>query len=246
VTFELSPSLFAIWSSFIKERLGLAYGPAERELLGDKLWSRAQEAGYASLLDYYYRLRYDDDVEGELEALADALVVGESYLFRELDQIEVAVRHFIEPAVAARGRARIWSAACAGGEEPATVAMVLAARGLLDHVHILASDLSRRALARAKTNRYSRRAVRGEIPPPYRAHVEVADNEVRVAPGILAAVEWRRLNLVHDAWPLDLVAFDVILCRNVLIYFDDDTVIDVVGRLAGALRPGGALLIGVS
>lgn len=243
---ELSAPLFAIWSSFVKERLGLAYGPADRELLGDKLSARAQEAGYTNLLDYYYRLRYDDGAEGELEALADALVVGESYLFRELEQMEVAVRHFVEPAVAERGRARVWSAACAGGEEPATLAMVLAVRGILDEVHVLASDVSRRALGRARTNLYSRRAVRGVIPAEYRNMVEIEDGQVRVASWLLAAVEWRRVNLVSAPWPADLEGFDMILCRNVLIYFDDDTVIDVVDHLARTLRPGGALLVGVS
>ena len=243
---SLSAPLFAVWSGFVKDHFGLSYGPVESELLGEKLWARAQEAGFVNLLDYYYYLRYDAGSSEELDALADALVVGESYLFRELAQIEAAVDGFIAPAVAARGRARVWSAACAAGEEPLTLAMALARRGLLDRVQIIASDLSRRALARAAQHTWSRRALRSEPLPEYRRFLEVTDDKVRVSPSLATAIEWRRFNLVGDDrsnLPRDL---DVIFCRNVMIYFDDATVTATVARLTEALRPGGALFVGVS
>jgi chemotaxis protein methyltransferase CheR len=239
-------SLFAIWSAFIRERIGIDHGPEDRDLLHDKLWTRAQEAGFATLLDYYYFLRYDDLDGKELDALTDALVVGESYLFRELEQLEVAADRFIGPAVAERGAARVWSAACAGGEEPLTLAMVLDARGLLPAVQIVASDVSNRALARARARMYSRRAVRGELPPLYQKYVSVEEGRVLVASELAARIEWRRLNLIDPESTASMTGLDAILCRNVLIYFDDETVVDVVARLAGCLRPGGALLVGVT
>jgi chemotaxis protein methyltransferase CheR len=242
----LSPQLFAIWSALIRERLGLSYAAQDRELLGEKLWARAQEAGFTHLLDYYYFLRYDDVGHRELDALAEALVVGESYLFRELEQIEVAVDELLGPAVRARGQARVWSAACANGEEPLTLAMALAARGLLEQVSIVATDLSRRALARAQAHTYTRRALRGDPPPRYRRFYEVGDNQVRVSPALAASIDWRRVNLAEPGVTAGLGDFDVVLCRNVLIYFDDETVVDVVRRLAASLRPGGALLVGIS
>ncbi len=247
MTTRLSSSLFAIWSSFIEERLGLHYGPIESELLADKLWARAQEAGFTSLLDYYYFLRYDDPDGAELEALTDALVVGESYLFREIDQLEVMVDHFVAPIVARGARARIWSAACAGGEEPLSVAMLLAHRKLLERVDIVASDLSQRALARARARVYSRRALRNEPRPDLmNDYVEVEERTVRVSPRLAPGIDWRRLNLIDAGAVAELGTFDVILCRNVLIYFSEETVSRVVANLTGALRPGGALFVGVS
>ncbi len=76
---ELTPPLFAIFSSLIEERVGLCYGPQDRDLLASKLSSRAQERGFESLLDYYYFLRYDPESAQELEELTDNLVVNETF-----------------------------------------------------------------------------------------------------------------------------------------------------------------------
>ena len=243
---RMSPSLFAIWSGFVEERFGLHYAVGDAEILADKLWTRAQEAGFATLLDYYYYLRYDDPDGAELEALADALVVGESYLFRELDQLEAMVASFVAPLVAAGRRARVWSAACAGGEEPLSVAMLLARRGMLDGVELVASDLSPRALERARARVYSRRALRAEPPCGTERFLEVDERHVRVSRRLAPDLELLRINLVDAGAVASLGEFDVILCRNVLIYFSDETLTRVVANLAGALVPGGALFVGVS
>ena len=100
-----SPQLFAILSGFIEERVGLHYGPAEQEVFLDKVQMRALEAGFDSLLDYYYYLRYDDPDGSELERLTEALVVHETYFFRELEPLAVAVEDVIGPRVAAGQRA---------------------------------------------------------------------------------------------------------------------------------------------
>jgi chemotaxis protein methyltransferase CheR len=243
----LSPPLLAVLSGLIRDRTGLHYGPREIQLLQDRLAARAQDAGFISVLDYYYHLRYDDPDGAEMRALADALVVNESYFFREQEQLEVIARRFVPDAIARSGRARVWSAACAGGEEPLSLAMMLADRGLLPGTEILASDLSQRALARAGAGGYTRRALRHESPPAV-AHrfLSVGPGEIRVAPELREAITWRRLNLVDTADVASAGTFDVILCRNVLIYFDDDTTRAVVESLSSRLRPGGALFVGIS
>ena len=126
----LSPPVFAILSAIIEERIGLHYSLAERELLAEKISPRAQEAGFDSLLDYYYFLRYDPRGSQEMEALTEELVVNETYFFREFDQLRVLVDQVVAPQVAAGRRVRIWSAACATGEEPVTVAMLLHPRSV--------------------------------------------------------------------------------------------------------------------
>jgi chemotaxis protein methyltransferase CheR len=244
---ELTPQLFALFSTLVEEASGLHYSPADRELLSTKLGVHATELGYDTLLDYYYRLRYDDPDGGELARLVEALVVHETYFFRELPPLVTIADGHVTEVVRSRGRARVWSAAAATGEEPYTFAMLLAERGLLDKVEIVATDISRVALERAKTGRHGRRSVRDGHPAALAAkYLDVTATGVTVAPAIRRAVEFSRVNLFDDAAVAALGMFDVILCRNVLIYFDDRNVAKVIVRIASQLAPDGILVVGVS
>ncbi len=164
----ISPQVFAIFSALVAEKIGFHYDAADRELLGDKLSARAIDAGFDSLLDYYYFLRYDPAGAAEMDALIDGLVVDETYFFRELAQLEPGgAAEFVAPRAARRARRpRIWSAACSSGEEPFTLAMLLAERGLLDKVELIASDISARALSRAQAGVLGPRSLRSNAPPP--------------------------------------------------------------------------------
>jgi chemotaxis protein methyltransferase CheR len=150
--------------------------------------------------------------------------------------------------VARGARPRIWSAACATGEEPLTLAMLLDQRGLLDDVELVGSDISARALERARRGRYGPRSLRDVGPPALVARYlqREAGGTVRVAPRLVDAVRWRRINLQAPAEVEAAGRFDFILCRNVLIYFQDETAVRVVARLSDTLSPGGVLLVGVS
>jgi len=244
---SLSPQVFIILAGLLEEHVGLHYTAADRELLGDKVSARAQECGFDSLLEYYYFLRYDPGGPQELDALVEALVVGETYFFRELRPLEVVVDTVIEPAVRAGRRPRVWSAACATGEEPLTLAMLLDERGLLGEVDLLATDLSARALARAQEGRFGARSVRTVAPPRLVDRYLLREGEAfRVRPELTRAIEWRRLNLVDAAAVEAMSDFEVILCRNVLIYFNDARSRRVVALLTERLLPGGVLLVSVS
>ncbi|KYF92495.1 chemotaxis protein CheR [Sorangium cellulosum] len=244
----ISPQVFAIFSALIAEKIGIHYDAGDRELLGDKVSVRAIDAGFDSLLDYYYFLRYDPAGAAELDALIDVLVVGETYFFRELAQLEVAVAELVAPRVAAGERPRIWSAACSTGEEPFTIAMLLAERGLLGGVDLVASDISARALSRARAGVYGPRSIRSNAPPPPFATrwLEVTPDRVVVSAELKEAIDWRRINLLEASDVTSLGRFDVIVCRNVLIYFHDNTARWVVANLSGALAADGALLVGIS
>ncbi len=244
--FELTPQLFAIFSALVESSSGLHYGPSERELFGTKLAAHAAELGFETLLDYYYRLRYDDPDKVELQRLNEALLVHETYFFRELAPVEILVDTYLREALAKRGRLRVWSAACATGEEPYTLAMLLDDRGMLDRTEIVATDLSTAAIARAMAGRHSKRSIRGEPPELAGRYLERGPSHVTVAPRIRDAVRFRTLNLLDDTAVSALGSFDAILCRNVLIYFSDEQVVRVVDRLARALEPNGTLAVGVS
>ena len=243
---ELSPQLFAIFASLVEEASGLHYGEGERALFAAKLADHAQDQGQGTLFDYYYRLRYDDPT-GELKReLIEALLVHETYFFRELaplaQLVDVCAR-----AIDLRGRARVWSAACSTGEEPFTMAMLLAERGLLDRVELVGTDLSAETIARARAGRHRTRALRDRHPPALaQRYLDATSTGVSVVPRIREAVRFEVMNLLDAAAIGTLGLFDVILCRNVLIYFSDDRVAEVIRHVSGRLAPEGLLAVGVS
>ncbi|HEY4241138.1 MAG TPA: CheR family methyltransferase [Kofleriaceae bacterium] len=244
---ELTPQLLAIFSHLVEEACGVHYGPVERELFETKLVAQAADAGFESLLDYYYRLRYDDPTGTELRALVQALVVHETYFFRELPPLDQLVRGHLADTVRAKGRARVWSAACSTGEEPYTLAILLADAGLLDRVEIIASDISAAAIARARSGEHGRRALRDGHPEHLAAkYLERGPRGVSVVPRIAAAVDFRVVNLVDDAAVRALGTFDAVLLRNALIYFRDARIAQVLALIDAALAPGGVLAVGVS
>ncbi|MDF3065253.1 MAG: cheR3 [Polyangiaceae bacterium] len=241
----LSSPVFTILSGLIEERLGLFFSPQDSDILAEKISPRALERGFDSLLDYYYYLRYDAGAAEELEQLAEALVVNETYIGRELDQLTALVDVLLPPLLAERGQARIWSAACSTGEEPFTLAGMLNDRGLLPKVELLASDISQRVLAVAKAGKFSGRSLRS-LPPASSRWLDYDGATARLKPELLRAVKFRQLNLNERESIQSMGKVDVILCRNVLIYFRDATIKTVAESFASVLNPGGYLLIGAS
>ena len=244
---ELSPAVFSILSSLIEEKLGLHYNLLDRELLQDKASVRALEAGFDSMLDYYYFLRYDANGEKEINELVEALVVNETYFFREWPAIEALVETFIKPMCDKGLRPRIWSAACSTGEEPLSLAMLLADKGLLDQVEIVASDISLKALSKPQKNRYGKRSVRA-VPNEklLQKFIESHADEYRVAEELINKIQWKQLNLLDEEKFFGQGQFDVVLCRNVLIYFADQTIQKLLERFYKILNDDGLLLVGVS
>lgn len=244
---KLVPQVFAITSRLIEDETGLHYGLEDSELLADRLAARAGELGLDSLLDYYYFLRYDERGNEELQRLVETLVVHETYLFRENESLSVLIRSIVPAMLRTKARLRLWSAACATGEEPYTLALMLSEDGLLDRVDVLATDISHRALVKARGGAYSGRSLRA-LPDAVRRSpwLEEHSGGVRVVEALRARIDWRRLNLMDGGAIATLGLFDVVLCRNALIYFSDATVARVAASLFEAIRPGGLLLVGAS
>jgi chemotaxis protein methyltransferase CheR len=187
-----------------------------------------------------------------LEAFVGDLTVGETHFFRNRPQFEALERHIL-PEVIERRRAtrrlRLWSAACSTGEEPYSLAM-LVDRLLPDRsgwdVRILATDINRAALERARRGRYGAWSFR-EVPAEVASSFFVRrDGTFEVAGRIREAVTFAHLNLADDRWPsaaTHTVELDLILCRNVLIYFGEELTHRVAAKLHGALAGGGWLLV---
>lgn len=180
----------------------------------------------------------------------DAMTINESYFFRDVAVFD-ALRHVILPRlIAARQpgrRLRIWSAACADGQEPYSLAMLVDEFGLRRDgwsVDILASDLSTRALDKARAATYSHFEVQRGLPARLlvRYFSKIGADSWRLAPGIAGSVDFRPHNLMADGGQFG--RFDLILCRNVLIYFAVDEKTAVLRRLMASLAPDGALALG--
>ncbi len=242
----------------VAERAGIRIPEGKRWLLASRLRERATRTGAPSVRVYVDRLLASEETP-ELDSLIEALRVGETQFFRHKAQLRLLARVAIPDVVEkrkARGDKgiRAWSAGCASGEEPYTIAMLLedAYPERDGYAHeILATDLSQPALDHAREGRYPAAAIR-EVPERIAAWAfapggpEPATSpqaEVVVTPRVRKSVRFARRNLLDPVYP---TGFDLVLCRNVLIYFDRGMQRDVTERLAAALRPGGYLALGYS
>lgn len=173
-------------------------------------------------------------------ALLDHALVGQTAFWRHPGDLAAVGRL----AARARGPFSIWCAGCATGEEPYSVAMALLEAGRMGRGdRVLGTDLSARALAAARVGVYGERALR-KLPPDLAARwTEESADQRRVGRVARALVTFSRHNLAADPPPAG-APFDAVLCRNVLIYFDPPAAASALYRLAGALRPGGALVLG--
>lgn len=181
----------------------------------------------------------------ELRALVEAVRVGETSFFRHRPQVD-ALLDVVVPAWRERDHRapRVWSAGCATGEEPYTIALVLA-RALPRPAFapaILATDVSEEALAVAERATYPKAAA-DDVPANYRDGLSIEGESARIRPEIASLVRFRHQNLADADAPR---GFDLVWCRNVLIYFGPEARRRVLDRLVGALQPGGFLFLGYS
>ncbi|MFW6201504.1 MAG: CheR family methyltransferase [Gemmatimonadota bacterium] len=245
---------FALFQRLIHEEAGILLAPHKKALLANRLARRLRELGLRTLSAYYRRIKTDG--EAERQRLLDAITTNETQFFREPHQLAFLERRVV-PEWRARAtsgrqtrRVRVWSAACSTGEEPYTLAMILRrflppARGW--RVEILGSDLSTWALARATQATWPIERA-GEIPADYRRAFMLRgtgdrEGELRIVPQVRRTVRFSRINLNAERYPVQ-GRFDLILCRNCLMYFSYDRRCHVVRRLLSHLRPGGYLFVG--
>lgn len=236
----------------IHERTGVFFDNGKGDLLADKLSPLVIERGFTSLLDYYYLLKYDETAQDEWLAVMDALSVPETYFWREMDQIRALVETVVPEWFAARGAGslKIWCAACATGEEPLTIAMALAEAGWLGRVpiEIHASDASTSAVEKARRGIYRERSFRN-LSPELRAKyfTQVGATQTwRIDARLHGAVEWKVANLMAESEITPLATANVIFCRNVFIYFSDQTISRTVRSFAAHIRPPSYLFIAAS
>ena len=243
---------FALFQRLIHKVAGIWLADIKRALLVARLSRRLRDLGLSSYEAYYERVSASP---GELIRMLDAVTTNETHFFRERAQFDLLADRVCPEleARAARGlRARtlrIWSAACSTGEEPYSLAMLLHDRlGALGWtIDILASDLSTRVLdhARAAIYRVDRldQVPEGWVRRYFHRGIGPEEGRARLIPALRSMVHFTRINLRDEAWAAD-APYDLIFCRNVLIYFDAPSRRDVLTRMLGRLAPGGLLFLG--
>ncbi|MCI4662763.1 MAG: protein-glutamate O-methyltransferase [Neomegalonema sp.] len=242
----MSDAEFREFSKIVLDLTGIVIQAHKRQMITSRLSRRLRAKGMGSFSDY---LEFVTSERGatEHEEFVNAVTTNLTSFFRESHHFDHFAEAVIKPFVAARGtKMRVWSSAASSGEEPYSIAMTaLAASGghLPRDFKILATDLDTRMLTRCREGVYT--SERGEKLPPMAApYVERSGDQISVKQQAKALITFNQLNLLHD-WPMK-GPFDVIFCRNVLIYFDLATKRSIVDRLTKLIRPQGFLYLGHS
>jgi chemotaxis protein methyltransferase CheR len=244
---------FRLLAGLLQDHCGIAYPVESKYLFSRRLASRLADLGLANFTDYYRFVRYATGGKSEMDELCDRVTTNETYFFREPNQL-AALAGQVLPEIhrrAPRGpRLTLWSAGCATGEEVYTAAILVLETGLFDdwEVKVIGSDVSRRVLQVARRAVYGRSSFRCTDGAQLRRWFRPAgvDDKHQVREEVRGLCSFGHLNLL-DSGLLPLVGeVDVILCRNVLMYFETPARRRAVASFHRRLIPGGYLLLGHS
>jgi chemotaxis protein methyltransferase CheR len=245
----VTPPDYEFLRKLLKDHSGLDLSADKQYLIESRLLPLARKAGLAGLPELVQKVKGDSS--NLIAQVVEAMTTNETFFFRD----KVPFDHFREKIVpdllqarANRKSVRIWCAAGSTGQEPYSLAMCLKEMGAVLNgwrIEILATDLSQEVLEKSRSGIYSQFEVQRGLPIQLLVKYFKQIGEVwQINADIRAMVQHRQLNLLHDFSQLG--AFDVIFCRNVLIYFDQDTKTNIFGRLGRSIEPDGFLVLGAA
>lgn len=252
--YSMSPKDFLLFQAMIYRESGIWLSEAKVALLTGRLSKRLRVLGLRNFAKYYQRVDTDEE---ERRTMLDAITTNETHFFREPWHFDFLAQHVFprwrqEGAAGQRPtRLRVWSAGCSSGEEPYSLAMLLLKHFRVERwdLEVLATDISTRVLEKAREAVYRIEKMK-DIPQEYlRAYMLKGrgDNKgvMKASPELLRVVRFARVNLHAESYPVQ-GPFDLILCRNVLIYFDQKSKERVIRGIVRHLSPSGLLLVGHS
>ena len=244
----MTPDDFDLLSGLLLERSGLSLTKDKMYLLETRLGPVARKNGHGGLDELVEALRNKPD-EPLIRDITEAMTTNESFFFRDVKPFEIFEKHVMPRMLEARAATkslRIWCAAASTGQEPYSIAMVLKEMGAKLagwRIEILGTDLSSSVLEKAKVGLYSQFEVQRGLPIQMLVKYFEQHGEMwQIDSALRAMVEFRENNLLKDLGSLG--AFDIIFCRNVLIYFERDTKERVLERLSRLMPNDGALFLG--
>jgi len=245
----LTQKEFAAVSALARTEFGVELGAGKEQLVAARIGKLMRKLRFSSFGEYYEHLRADRTGQ-YLTQLIDSLTTNHTGFFREQPHFDFLLEH-VFPEWQSTRPMRIWSEASSTGEEPYTIALIaleyFATRGG-GVPSILGSDISTHALETARKGAYPASRLQSVFAPWLRKHLLRGeghwDGWYRLRPEVMDMVDFRRINLIQP-FP-DIGRFDLIFCRNVMIYFSHQTQAQLIARLAACLEPGGYLFVGHS
>lgn len=233
---------------FLYRRTGMIFGESKRYYIERRVAERIAATGVRSFPAYFAHVEIDD---GEVEQLINIFTVNETYFYREEHQLQCLSRTLLPSIVQQRkpgDLVRIWSVPCSTGEEPYSIAIWLLENWpIVDayHIEIVGSDIDTQVLQEAQTGDYGDRAL-SRLPPDVveRYFEPPRDGHRRIIEDLRESVKFTVANLVDPASVAAQGGFDIVFCRNVLIYFDDASRLLAANNLYDSLHPGGYICLG--
>lgn len=254
-TLAISPQEFSTFRTLLADMCGILVAENKAYLIETRLASLVLESGCASFSEFHQKLKYVADPKIR-DQVIDLMTTNETLWFRDSHPFAI-LKDVLLPEYARQGREngrtalRIWSTACSTGQEPYSIAMIIleAMRTSPDlkklRYEILASDISTSALRLAKIGRYDSLAISRGLPPEYRDRYFKQDGRIwTITPEVQQMVTLKKVNL-QDSFA-SRGRFDIILCRNVAIYFSDTFKRDLFNRIPKTLNPEGIFFLGAS
>jgi chemotaxis protein methyltransferase CheR len=245
----VTPPDYEYLRKLLKDQSGLDLSADKQYLIESRLVPLSRKAGLAGIPELVQKMKAGS--ASLVAQVVEAMTTNETFFFRDkipFDHFRQSIMPEILKARAARKSVRIWCAAGSTGQEPYSLAMCLKemeSQLAGWRVEIIATDLSQEVLEKSKTGLYSQFEVQRGLPIQMLVKYFKQNGEFwQINPDIRAMVQHRALNLLHDFSQLG--TFDVIFCRNVLIYFDQDTKVSIFSRLCKIMEPDGFLVLGAA
>jgi len=253
---QLSDAEYALFSDLIYQQCGINLGPHKKELVKGRLMKQLRAYQLKTFKEYYDFVMSDPSGK-ELETMVNLITTNVTSFFREKQHFDFLMQS-VFPAITQKKnrenskRIRLWSAACSTGEEPYSILMTVLEYfkdgGLWD-IKLLGTDISTRALACAQQGEYPQQKVQDLSPLLLEKYYtkELKDHEIyyKIKDQVKALAVFRQLNLMMESYPFK-GKFDIIFCRNVMIYFDKETQKLLMNRMANYLEDGGYFFVGHS
>jgi len=245
----VTPFDYDFLCKLLKERSGLVLTHEKEYLVENRLMPVARRVGCATIAELVQRLKAPASDALKVE-VTEAMMINESFFFRDknpFDQFRDTIMPELIEKRSKRRRIRIWSATASSGQEPYSLAMMVASFSRLAdwQIDILATDISNEVLEKARAGLYSQFEVQRGLPiQMLMQHFEQVGEQWRISDKVRKMVQFRQLNLLTDCSMLGM--FDVVFCRNVLIYFDHAAKVDALERIRRQLAPDGFLILGAA
>lgn len=240
------------FTEYYYKRTGTRFDAGKRYFVDRRIQSRMEATGRDSFQEYFALLRFEPEGEAELQCLINELTVNETYFFREEYQLRCLVGGLLDDILRRRAgkRLRIWTVPCSTGEEPYSIALYLLEywpRLQEVDVEIVGSDIDTKALEQAREGVFGARSLQALPPSMVNKYFERLGNDrFRLDRSVREAIHFTRVNLAHRPDTATYRDFDVVFCRNLLIYFDEQSRREAADAIFDSLRPGGYVCLGHS